>query len=93
MLYLLHLDVSKLDRVLNFSSSSFCCLALVKRGKTEAVPTGMGGPHVLASGHSRRDVGGQVRDTEPLFAYTAVSAVYTACKRYSMGNRVGRLAV
>jgi hypothetical protein len=58
MLYLLHLDVSKLDRVLNLSPSPFCCFASVKRGKAAAVPTGMGGPHVLASGRSRRDVGG-----------------------------------
>ena len=28
-----------------------------------------------------------------LFAYTAVYTVYTACKRYSMGSRVGRLAM
>jgi hypothetical protein len=49
MLYLLHLDVSKLDRVLNLSPSPFCCFASAKRGKAEVVPTGIGGPHVLAS--------------------------------------------
>ena len=34
----------------------------IRSGKTEAVPTSAGGPHVLAGGRSRRDVGGQARD-------------------------------
>ena len=33
------------------------------------------------------------RLSEALFAYTVVYTVYTACKHYSMGNCVGRLAV
>jgi hypothetical protein len=37
------------------------CLG-VRRGKVEAVPTGMGGPHVLAGRCSKLDVDGQARD-------------------------------
>jgi len=34
----------------------------VRRGKTKAVPTSAGGPHVLVGGRSKRDIGGQARD-------------------------------
>jgi hypothetical protein len=44
-------------------SSSFILSCLgVRCGKTEAVSTDAGGPHVLVGGRSRRDVGGQARD-------------------------------
>jgi hypothetical protein len=33
-------------------------------GKAEAVPTGVDGSNVLAGGRSRRDVGGQARNTK-----------------------------
>jgi hypothetical protein len=34
-----------------------------KQAQAEVVPTGAGGPHVLAGGHNRRYLGGQAWDT------------------------------
>ena len=62
-LQLLHLDVSKLDRVLHISLLSFLLSRLcVRRRNAEAVPTSVGGPHMLADRRNRRDVGEQARD-------------------------------
>jgi hypothetical protein len=65
MLQLLHLDVSKLDQVLHLPPRLLLSRPSVKREKraqAEAVPTGVGSPHVLAGERSRRDMGGQARD-------------------------------
>jgi hypothetical protein len=56
MLQLLHLNVSKLERVLHLPPR----LSVVS--SWYQVWEGGGGPHVLADGRSRRDMGGQVRD-------------------------------
>jgi hypothetical protein len=53
MLQLLYLDVSKLDRVSHLSLR----LSVV----SPWCHTGAGGPHMLAGGHNRRDMGEQTR--------------------------------